>query len=125
MRVVRRLLGIGVPVALVWLGWQFAGRNSSPVTIDYLVGESGEVSLWVALVTSFAAGTAIAALVGLYQMAKLGLGARRYRKAVRGLEAEVHQLRNLPLVTEELAPDGSAADAVRGAVAGSAPERGA
>jgi uncharacterized integral membrane protein len=124
MRVVRRLLGIGVPVALVWLVWLFAGRNSSPVTIDYLVGESGEVSLWVALVTSFAAGAAIAALVGLYQVAKLGLGRRRYRKAVRGLEAEVHQLRNLPLVTEESAPDGSAADAVGGAAAGSAPERG-
>ncbi len=26
---------------------------------------------------------------------------RRYRKAVRGLEAEVHQLRNLPLAAEE------------------------
>ena len=32
--------------------------------------------------------------------ARLRLEAHRYRKAVRGLEAEVHQLRNLPLTTE-------------------------
>jgi uncharacterized integral membrane protein len=125
MRIVRRLLGIGVPVALVWLGWQFAGRNSSLVTIDYLVGEAGDVSLWVVLVTSFAAGAAFAGLAGLYQLAKLGLVTRRYRKTVHGLEAEVHQLRNLPLVTEESAPGGSAADAARGAAPGSAPEGGA
>jgi len=125
MRIVRRLLAIGVPVVLVWLGWQFAWRNSSSVTIDYVVGESGDVSLWVALITAFAAGAAVAGLAALYQVAKLGLVARRYRKAVRGLEAEVHQLRNLPLVTEEPAPGGSAADAARGSAPGIAPERGA
>jgi hypothetical protein len=34
---------------------------------------------------------------------------RRYRKTVNGLEAEVHQLRNLPLVSEEPEFDESAA----------------
>jgi uncharacterized membrane protein YciS (DUF1049 family) len=125
MRILRRLLGIGIPVALVWLGWQLAGRNSSLVTIDFLVGESGDVSLWAALATSFAAGAAVAGLASLYQLARLGLVTRRYRKTVDGLEAEVHQLRNLPLATEELALGGSAGDAAREPTPGSALERGA
>jgi hypothetical protein len=31
------------------------------------------------------------------KVAQLRLATRRYRKAVHGLESEVHQLRNLPL----------------------------
>ena len=57
----------------------------------------------------------VAALLTFYQMAKLGLVARRYRKAVRGLESEVHQLRNLPLADDE----GSASPAGTGAQRGS------
>ncbi|MDH3211080.1 MAG: lipopolysaccharide assembly protein LapA domain-containing protein [Myxococcales bacterium] len=100
MRVVRRLLVVALFVAALVLGWQFARGNAAPVTVDYLVDELVDVSLWTALLGAFAAGAAIVGAIGLYQVAKLRLVTRRYRKTVEGLEAEVHQLRNLPLATE-------------------------
>ncbi len=118
MRVVRRLLVVALFVAALVLGWRFARANSAAVTVDYLVGQLGDVSLWAALLGAFAAGAATAAGIGLYQVAKLQLVRRRYRKAIRGLEAEVHQLRNLPLAVDEPAldePASLAASAPRGA----------
>ena len=126
MRLVRRALGAGVFVGLLVVGWRFAAQNGDPVTVDYLLGEVGGVSLWAVLLVSFAAGVAVAALVGGYQLAKLGMVARRYRKTVQGLEAEVHQLRNLPLSAQEPTRelgDGSAAPAM-GPVARGVAERG-
>ena len=123
MRVVRRLLIVALFVAALVLGWWFARANAAAVTVDYLVGQLGDVSLWAALLGAFAAGAAVAGGIGLYQVAKLQLVRRRYRKTVRSLEAEVHQLRNLPLAVDAPAleePASLAASAPRGAL-----ERGA
>ena len=114
MRLVRRALGAGVFFGLLVVGWRFAAQNGDPVIVNYLLGEVG-ASLWAVLLVCFAAGVAAAALVGGYQLAKIGMVARRYRKTVHGLEAEVHQLRNLPLSAQEPAPglgDGSVAPAM-------------
>jgi uncharacterized integral membrane protein len=97
----RRVLVIAVFVALLVAGWRFAADNSQVVTIHYVVGYFEEVSVWLALLCAFLAGASVVALFGMVGAAKLRLEARRYRKAVRGLEAEVHQLRNLPLTAEE------------------------
>jgi uncharacterized membrane protein YciS (DUF1049 family) len=101
MRLARRLLAIALFVALLVLGWRFAAANSATVTIHYLVGEAGDVSVWLALCIAFGLGAVFAGLMGLYQITRLGMLTRRYRKTVNGLEAEVHQLRNLPLVSED------------------------
>ena len=118
MRTIRRLLALAVFVAALVLGWRFAGANLEPVRIEYLLGTSGEVPLWGALLASFGTGVALAGLLGLYQMARLSLTARRWRKVAHGLEAELHQLRNLPLAAPgEISARGSA-----GAPAPPAPE---
>jgi uncharacterized integral membrane protein len=114
MRVVRRLLVVALFVAALVLGWWFARANSAAVTVDYLVGRVEEVSLWAALLGAFAAGAIAAGGIGLYQVSKLLLVKRRYRKTVRGLEAEVHQLRNLPLAVDEAARDEPASLAASG-----------
>ncbi len=101
MRLVRRLLGIAVFVALLVAGWRFAAGNSNTVTIHYVFGEVVGVSVWAALFAAFLVGAVCAGAVAAYQIAKLGMVTRRYRRAIRGFEAEVHQLRNLPLAAEE------------------------
>ena len=101
MRTVRRVLGIAVFVALLVAGWRFAADNSQVVTVHYVVGRFEGVSVWLALLCAFLAGAVVVGLLGMVGAAKLRLEARRYRKAVRGLESEVHQLRNLPLTAEE------------------------
>ena len=110
MRWVRRLLGFGVFVGLLVLGWRFAARNSGDVSVDYLAGQFGG-PVWLVLLVVFTLGVVVAGAVGMVQATRLGLLARRYRRAVHGLEAEVHQLRNLPL-----APDAAADAALGGAL---------
>ena len=101
MRTARRVLGIAIFVALLVAGWRFAADNSQLVTVHYVVGQFEGVSVWLALLCAFLAGAVVAGLLGMVGAAKLRLEIRRYRKAVRDLEAEVHQLRNLPLTAEE------------------------
>ena len=100
MRAMRRVLGIAAFVGLLVVGWRFAADHTEPVRIHYLVGESGDVSLWVALLGAFAAGAVSVGGAAVYQLVRLGMLARRYRKAVAKLEVEVHELRNLPLAPE-------------------------
>jgi uncharacterized membrane protein YciS (DUF1049 family) len=109
MRWARRVLVVAVFVAVFYLAWRFAMDNSGVVIIKTPVVQDAEVLLWIALLVAFALGAVLAGLVAAYQVARMGLLARRYRKIIRGLEAEVHQLRNLPLTNDEPALQGPAA----------------
>jgi uncharacterized integral membrane protein len=103
MRATRRVLVIAAFVGLLVLGWRFAADHPQPVRIHYWVGETGELPLWVALLGAFGAGAASLGALAAWQLVRVGMLARRYRKAAAKLEVEVHELRNLPLAPE--APD--------------------
>lgn len=98
-----RLLWVVAFVGVLVFGWWFAAANATPVPVSYVFGELAPAPLWIALVAAFALGAVVVGLVGVYQALKRGLVMRRYRKTVRGLEAELHQLRNLPLASAEAA----------------------
>lgn len=108
MRWLRRLLVLSLLVAVWYAGWRFAGENQSLVTVSYVVGEVADVPLWKALLVPFAAGAAVVSIGWLLFALRSGLTKHRYRKALGGLEAEVHQLRNLPLAPDPSGPEGSA-----------------
>jgi hypothetical protein len=101
MRLARRLLVVAVFGTVFYLAWRFAMDNSGAVIIKIPVLQDIEVLLWISLLTAFALGAVLTGLGAAYQAARLGLLARRYRKIIRGLESEVHQLRNLPLADDE------------------------
>jgi uncharacterized integral membrane protein len=100
MRMVRRLLGLALFVAALVIGWSFAHRNPDAVRVDLLFAQLSGQPLWLVLVAAFAMGAACAGLVGLYHAARLRLTTRRYRRVAAGLEAEIHELRNLPLAAK-------------------------
>ena len=108
MRMLRKLFVVALFVAVLILGWQFAAENSAAISIHYIAGRVEGIALWAALLASFAAGAMSVGVLATFRVAKVGMVARRYRKTALGLEAEVHQLRNLPLSSEEPATDGSA-----------------
>jgi uncharacterized integral membrane protein len=114
MRMVRRLLGLALIVAVLVGGWRFASHNPASVHVDYLVGTVDE-PLWLVLTMSFGAGALTASLVGLYHSIRLSLVARRYRRIATGLEGEIHELRNLPLAGQQQSPLGHQAGPARGA----------
>ena len=97
MRLARRLLAIVVFVGLLIAGWQFAASNADPVPVHYPGGEFTARALWVVLLVAFGAGVVLATLVAVVRGAQIRLVSRRYRKLVDSLQAEVHQLRSLPL----------------------------
>ena len=97
MRALRRALAIAAFVGLLVAGWRFAADHPEPVRIRYLVGETRELALWVALLGAFAAGAVAMGGLAAYQLARLSMLARRWRKVAARLEREVHELRSLPL----------------------------
>ena len=101
MRLVLRLFWVACFVGVLVVGWKFAAANGAELPISYVFGELAPLPIWLILLVAFGAGAAVVGLLGLYQVAKLRLVTRRFRKTVRGLEAEVHQLRTLPLSGEE------------------------
>ena len=107
MRWLRRILQLGLLLAVLIAGWRFAADNGTPVQVNYLFGQSGELALWQALLAAFAVGALGAGAFAVLGAMRHGLVQRRYRKLVGGLESELHQLRNLPLAPDPEVPVGS------------------
>lgn len=105
MRIVRKLLVAVLFVGVLVLGWRFAADHASGVVIRTPVSES-EVSLWLALLGAFALGVLLTGTIASLRLMRQGMLTRRYRKLIRDLESEVHQLRNLPLTAEDAPADG-------------------
>jgi hypothetical protein len=115
MRIARRLFLLLVFAGLFWFAWRFTHGNTLPVTVDLVFVETPDLPLWGVLLAAFALGALCAGASLVYELARKSLLARRYRKAVAGLETEIHELRNLPLAEGE---EGRA-DAPAGAASGS------
>src|SRR5262249_32226484 len=82
MRVARRVLAVAAFVGLLVGGWVFAARHPQTVAVDYFLGRTGEVPLWIALLGAAALGGALVGGALFYQMLRLAMLARRYRRAV-------------------------------------------
>ncbi len=107
MRLARRLVAIDVFVGLLIAGWQFAASNSQPVVVHHAAGEFEAFALWAVLMVAFGFGVVLTVLVAVVRGARIRLVSRRYRKVVKCLQAEVHQLRSLPLSEQQQALDSS------------------
>ena len=97
MILARRLLLVAFLVAILVLGWTLASRNGAQVTVDTVAYRFEAVRLWEVLLGAFALGALLTGALVSLSLARARLLARRYRKEIRGLETEVHQLRNLPV----------------------------
>jgi hypothetical protein len=108
MRLSRWLAAGALFVAALVYGWRFRASNETQVPVDFLVGVLPPAPIWKILGASFLIGAALATLVCLFQLVRLGLTARRYRKALGKLETELHELRTLPLPAPGSRPEVSA-----------------
>ena len=97
MQTVRRLMALALFAGLFVVAWRFASTNGTEIPIDLLLFRTPAVPIWAALLIAFGAGALMAGVSLVYAVVKKNLVARRYRKAVKSLESEIHQLRNLPL----------------------------
>ncbi len=103
MRLFTRVLLLAAFAGLVVLGTCFTTLNGEKVGVDYVFGKLPEVEVWVVTLGAFALGVVFALLVAGTELLRTSLLARRYRKQVQRLEAELHELRTLPLSTPDAA----------------------
>jgi len=103
------VLILGLVLGVNVVGWMFYTANSAVVTIDLLGFMVLEVSVWKLTLGSFALGATLVGLVaGILALRGFELR-RRYRKTIRQLESELHQLRSLPLSDSPQRPESSRA----------------
>ncbi len=107
MEWVRRLILLAIFVGLLVVGWSLADRNGTTLDVDGIVFRVEGVRLWVVLGTVFVAGAVAAGVLLSVPLARGRLMQRRYRREMHALEAEVHQLRNMPLGMADDADDRS------------------
>jgi len=100
MKTVRRLLVLAFFAGAFLLAYQF-GKNAEPLTVSLFRWTTPPAPAWMVLSLAFGLGALVASALWLFQVMRLSLLARRYRKEAVALEAEVHQLRNLPLAGSE------------------------
>jgi hypothetical protein len=97
----RRLLVAAVFIGVACLAYVFPTSNAMPVSLGLDWPAEGlrspDVPLWVVVSITYLLGLGTASAAFVWKIMKQGLAGRRYRKAVAGLESEIHQLRNLPL----------------------------
>ena len=101
MKWLKRGLGLALLLGLVVAGWRFVDDHQTPVDINYDVGEFLQVPLWKALLGAALSGGVLVGMPLAFVLMRARLEGRHYRKSVRRLEKEVHELRNLPLVRGE------------------------
>jgi hypothetical protein len=96
----RFVLGVGglaAFVAALWLGWTFRSGNSGVVDVDLIWVVLTSVELWEVIVCAIALGGGLASVLVGFAWLRARLLNRRYRSTIRRLEAELHQMRSLPL----------------------------
>ena len=100
MHVIRRVLIVALFVALLAVGWNFADGNGETISVDYLIGATVPLPIWMWLGLAWISGGLLVALYLGFALVRGRVENRRLRKALGGLEDELRQFRNRPIEIE-------------------------
>ena len=93
--------GLALFVGALWLGWAFRSANAQAIDVDLIWFRIPQQELWWSLFLAAGAGASAAAFILGFAWLRIRLLNRRYKKAIRRLESELHQMRSLPLVSSD------------------------
>ena len=98
---------VGFFVGALWVGWSFRSGNVTPIDLDLIWIRIANVEVWWVILVAIAAGAIVAtSLVGFLLLRAHWLNIR-YRRVIKRLESELHQMRSLPLSGSDIDPGGS------------------
>ncbi len=97
MTVIRRLLSVGLFVALLASGWSFAAGNDQTVAVDYLFGTTEALPVWLVVGGAWTLGVGLSGVYLGLALLKDRVEIRRLHRAIRGLEGELRDFRNKPI----------------------------
>ena len=89
--------GVAFFVAILWLGWSFRAENATPIDLDLIWIRFPNVELWRVILVSTGIGAIVSTFFVGFAWMRSRLLNRRYRRAIRRLETELHEMRSLPL----------------------------
>ena len=99
-RLLLLLAVIGTIAVAAWLGKSFPAANATPIDLDLLWLRIPNLEVWSLVLVSFGTGVLFTSAFSCFFMLRSWIVGRRYRKVIKRLESEIHQLRSLPLVKE-------------------------
>ena len=120
MRWFRRIFFIVLVGGLFYGALRFSSENAQPVAVHYLAGQTADVELWQALAAAACVGALLSALPLLFLWTRNRLLVWQYRRTMSRQEAEIHQLRNLPLTTPQSADPKRASEPIDPPLSGGA-----
>ena len=92
-------LGIaGLFIGALFFGWTFRFRNATSVELDLIWIRFGDVELWWVILVAIGLGAGVSTLLVGFIWLRGRLLNHRYRRAIKRLESELHEMRSLPLV---------------------------
>ncbi|MBJ18002.1 MAG: DUF1049 domain-containing protein [bacterium] len=92
---------LGFFLGALWLGWSFRAANALLVDLDLVWLRIPDLELWWLLLAASGFGSSLATGVVGFAWLRGRVLNRRYRKAIKRLESELHQMRSLPLASSE------------------------
>jgi uncharacterized membrane protein YciS (DUF1049 family) len=99
------MAGLLAFVAALWAGWTFRSGNAGQIDLDLIWIRLPGLEIWWVVLVTLAMGVLVASLPMSFVWLRMRLLVHRYRRTIRRLEKEVHELRSLPLHAAE--PDAS------------------
>jgi len=93
MRQLRWFVAVVVLVTTLGSLALFVSNNSEPVRVDLPLLTAFYQPIWLVVLAAFFGGAFAASAGLLFQLGRKSLAARRFEKRVKGLEAELAQLR--------------------------------
>jgi uncharacterized membrane protein YciS (DUF1049 family) len=94
-------LGLLLFVGTLWMGWSFRAGNATAVELDLIWIRLPSVELWRLFLVAIGLGSLLSAVIIGFAWMRSRLLNRRYRRVIRRLESELHELRSLPLAGSE------------------------
>ena len=91
-----RIITYSLILLVIILGVTFAGLNARPVMLDYYMGEA-TLPLSLLLVLALVSGCLLSLLASLIMYIRLKTDNRRLRQRLKVVEAELANLRAIPL----------------------------
>lgn len=91
------LVLIGLFVGTLWMGWTFRAGNSAPIDLELIWIQVPNVEIWRVILLTLFLGASLSALIFGFAWLRARLLNGRYRRAIKRLEAELHEMRSLPL----------------------------
>jgi uncharacterized membrane protein YciS (DUF1049 family) len=95
------MLGVALFVGTLWTGWSFRARNAEPIDLDLIWIRISDIELWWVILVSIGIGAAVTGVLVGFGWMRIRLVNYRYRRAIRRLESELHEMRSLPLAGAE------------------------